>query len=74
MSEKVKGKNDSIFGVIRMTDWIFWIHEMYFLKTDNSKTYGWISMKFSGYVWKGKKKKWFNFWSDSYHYLDLLDP
>ena len=28
MSENVKGRNYSIFGVIRITIWMFWIHEM----------------------------------------------
>ena len=28
MSEQVKGRNDSIFRVIWITIWIFWIHEM----------------------------------------------
>ena len=50
MSGKVKERNDSILGVIRITVWIFWIHEIYFLKTDNLKTYGWILRKFSGYA------------------------
>ena len=26
MSEMVKGRNDSILGVIRITIWILWIH------------------------------------------------
>ena len=47
---------------------------MGFLKTDNSKTYEWISMKYSGYVWKGKRKTCFNFGSDPDHYLDLQEP
>ena len=50
MSGKVKGRNDSILGVIRITIWILWINEMYILKTDNSKTYGRVSMTFSVYV------------------------
>ena len=37
---------------------------------DNSKTYGWILIKFSGYVQNGKRKKWLDFGSDP----DLLDP
>ena len=41
---------------------------------DNSKTYGRILMKFSGYVLKGKRKKQLNFGSDPDHYLDLLNP
>ena len=39
----------------------------------NSKTYGRILMKFSGYVCQGKRKKLFTFGSDPDH-LDLLDP
>ena len=39
----------------------------------NSKTYGWILIKFSGYVRNGKKKL-LDFGSDSDHCLDLLDP
>ena len=41
---------------------------------DNSKTYRQILMKFSGYVCKGKRKKWLNFVSDPDQYLGLLDP
>ena len=41
---------------------------------DSSKTYGQILMKFSGYVWEGKRMKWLNFGSDPDHYMDLLDP
>ena len=40
----------------------------------NQKTYGQILMKFSGYVWKGKRMTWLNFGSDPDHYMDLLDP
>ena len=29
---------------------------------DNPKTYGRILMKFSGYVWKGKKEEMIQFW------------
>ena len=32
-----KGWNDWILEVIRITIWIFWIHEMKFLKTDVSE-------------------------------------
>ena len=28
MCEKVKGRNDSTLGVIQITIWILWIHEM----------------------------------------------
>ena len=45
-----------------------------FCVQDNSKTYGRILMKFTGYVWKGKRMKWLNFGSDPDHYMDLLDP
>ena len=37
MSDKEKGRNDSFLGVIQIAIWIFWIHEVWFLKTDNSK-------------------------------------
>ena len=46
----VKGRSDYILGLIRITVWIFWIHEIQLLKKDSSKTYGGILMKFSGYV------------------------
>ena len=45
----VQGRSDYILGVIRITVWIFWIHEIQLLKKDSSKTYGGILMKFSGY-------------------------
>ena len=41
------------------------MHEMLFLKTDNSKHYGWISMKFSRKLDVG---------SNLDHCLDHLDP
>ena len=50
MSEMVQGRSDYILGVIRITVWIFWIHEIQLLKKDSSKTYGGILMKFSGYM------------------------
>ena len=40
---------------------------------DNSKTYGRILIKFSGYVRNGKRKKRLDFGSDLDHCLDLLD-
>ena len=67
----VQGTSDYIFGVI----WIIWIQAARCVCVqDKSKTYGWILMKFSGYVWKGKRMKWLNFGSDPDHYMDLLDP
>ena len=50
MLEMVKGRNNSILRVIWTTTWIFWIHKMQFLKTNSSKSHGWILMKFSGNV------------------------
>ena len=47
---------------------------LFVCEQDNSKTYGRILMKFSGYVRKSKRKKLLNFGSDPDHYLDLLDP
>ena len=55
--------------------WIIWIQAARCVCVqDKSKTYGRILMKFSGYVWKGKRMKWLNFGSDPDHYMDLLDP
>ena len=68
MYETVKGRNDSILGAIRITIWIFWIHDR--IKTDNSKSYGWILMKFSGYVLNGTRNNWLDFGSDMDHSLD----
>ena len=47
---------------------------MQFLKTDNSKSYGWILMKFSGNVLNETRNKWLDFGSDLDHCLDHLDP
>ena len=47
---------------------------LFVCEQDNSKTYGWILIKFSGYVRKGKRKKSLHFESDLDHSLDLLDP
>ena len=46
-----QGTNDKILEVIWITVWIIWIKAARFVcEQDNSKTYGWIFMKFSGYV------------------------
>ena len=37
---------------------------------DNSKTYGRILMKFSGYVLNVTRNEWLDFGSDLDHYLD----
>ena len=52
MSEKLKERNDSILGVI---------HEMYFLKTDNSKSYGLFDEIFR-ICPKWDKEKLIRFW------------
>ena len=44
------------------------------LKTDNSKTYGCILMKFSGNVLNGMRNKCLDFGSDLDHCLDHPDP
>ena len=46
--------SDSILGVIWITVWIMWVQAARCVCVqDNSKTYGWISMKFLEYVSKG---------------------
>ena len=67
MSEKVKGWNGWILEVIRITIWIFWIHQI-------SKSYRWIVMTFSANDLNGTRNKWLHFWSDLDHCLDHLDP
>ena len=53
-----QGTSDLILGVIWITVWIIWIQAVRCIcEQDNSKTYGWILMKFSGYVSKGEMKK-----------------
>ena len=46
---------------------------LFVCEQDNSKTYGRILIKFSGYVRNGKRKKLLDLGSDPDH-LDLLDP
>ena len=46
---------------------------LFVCEQDNSKTYGRILIKFSGYVRNDKRKNWLDFGSDSDHCLDLLD-
>ena len=70
-----RGTSDQILGVIWITVWIIRIQAARCVCVQySSKTYGWNLMKFSGYVWKGKRMKWLNFGSDPDHYMDLLDP
>ena len=47
---------------------------LFVCEQDNSKTYGRILIKFSGYVRNGKKEEVIRFWEFLDHCLDLLDP
>ena len=47
---------------------------MLFLKTDTSKSYGWILMTLSTIGLNGARNKWLDFRGDLDNCLDHLDP